>query len=116
MLQKYGVRLETVEEKFGGDAMSKAILSHRAMFVEIERDQGFLRMERGKADRVAIGQAPNGATPVYTHILVDTDREVKGRYELNHEIVYTDETGETMEPSRCCRVLLRSPFSWRITA
>lgn len=94
MLQKYGVRLETVKEKFGDDAMSKAILSHRAMFVEIEREQSFLRMERGKADRVAIGQAPNGATPVYTHILVDTDREVKGRYELNHEIVYTDETGK----------------------
>lgn len=94
MLQKYGVRLETVKEKFGDDAMSKAILSLRAMFVEIEKEQITLRMERGKADRVAIGQAPNGATPFYTHILVDTDREVKGRYELNHEIVFIDESGK----------------------
>src|SRR5438067_106972 len=35
-LLKYGIRLETVTEKFGTDAMSKAILGLRAMFTEIE--------------------------------------------------------------------------------
>ncbi|HKF35511.1 MAG TPA: recombinase family protein [Ktedonobacteraceae bacterium] len=93
MLQRYGVRLETISEKFGDDALSRAILSHRAKFVETEREQISLRIERGKADRVAIGQAPRNASTVYTHMLVDTEREVKGRYVLNREVVYTDEGG-----------------------
>ncbi len=94
MLQRYGVRLETISEKFGEDALSKAILSHRAQLVEVEREQSFLRTERGKADRVAIGRAPRNASTVYTHALVDTEREVKGRYVLNHEVVRTDEDGK----------------------
>jgi site-specific DNA recombinase len=92
-LQKYGIRFETVKEKFGEDAVSKAILSMRAMSVEVEVEQSKTRMERGKRDRVAIGQAPRVTTLPYTHILVDTDREVKGRYILNTEVVYTDEEG-----------------------
>ncbi len=94
MLLKYGVRLETVKEKFGEDAMSKAILSLRSMFVEIEVEQSRMRMMRGRADRVLIGQAPNGGTCVYTHRLVDTETEVSGRYELNLEVVYTDTEGK----------------------
>ncbi len=98
MLQKYGIRLETVKEKFGEDAMSKAILSLRAMFVEVEVEQARLRMERGKRDRIAIGQAPVTTTPFYTHKLVDTPQEVKGKYVLNPEVVYTD--GEDKEWTR----------------
>ncbi len=94
MLQKYGVRLETVKERFGEDAMSKAILSLRSMFVEIEVEQSRIRMMRGRADRVTLGHAPNGGICVYTHTLVDTETEVSGRYELNYEIVYTDKDGK----------------------
>ncbi len=94
MLQKCGVRLETVKEKFGEDAMSKAILSLRAMFVEVEVEQSKMRMARGKKDRVLIGQAPVTVTPCYTHYLVDTKAEIKGRFVLNTEIVYTDEAGK----------------------
>jgi DNA invertase Pin-like site-specific DNA recombinase len=93
MLQKYGVRLETIKEKFGEDAMSKAILGQHAMFSEIEREQSYMRMQRGKMDRAVIGQAPITVSECYTHVLVDTDAEVKGRYELNREIVYTDTKG-----------------------
>ena len=92
MLQKYGVRLETVKEKFGEDAMSKAILSLRAMFVEVEVEQARMRLARGKKDRVLIGQAPVTVTPCYTHKLIDTAQEVKGRFVLNTEVVYTDGT------------------------
>jgi len=74
--------------------MSKAILSLRSMFVEIEVEQSRMRMMRGRADRVLIGQAPNGGTCVYTHRLVDTETEVSGRYELNLEVVYTDTEGK----------------------
>src|SRR5215470_18022421 len=44
MLQRYGVRLETISEAFGEDAMSKATLSQRAKFVEAEREQISLRI------------------------------------------------------------------------
>ena len=93
MLQKYSVRLETIKEKFGEDAMSKAILGQHAMFSEIEREQNYMRMQRGKMDRAVIGQAPITVSECYTHVLVDTDCEVKGRYELNREVVYTDPQG-----------------------
>ena len=93
MLQKYGVRLETIKEKFGEDAMSKAILGQHAMFSEIEREQSYMRMQRGKMDRAVIGGAPITVSECYTHVLLDTDAEVKGRYELNREIVYTDTDG-----------------------
>jgi DNA invertase Pin-like site-specific DNA recombinase len=94
MLLKYGVRLETVKEKFGEDAMSKEILASRSLFAEIEVEQSKMRMMRGRTDRVAIGQAPNGGTCVYTHRLVDTETEISGRYELNDEVVYTDAGGK----------------------
>jgi DNA invertase Pin-like site-specific DNA recombinase len=94
MLQKYGIRLETVKEKFGEDAMSKAILSLRTMFVEIEVEQSKMRMMRGRADRIAIGGAPNAhPKAAYGYIFVDTDREVKGAYEFNHKIIYVDKDG-----------------------
>jgi len=81
MLQKYGVRLETVKEKFGEDAMSKAILSLRAMFVEIEVEQSKARIMRGRADRVLIGKAPNNhPKAAFGYILVDTPQEIKGKY------------------------------------
>jgi len=95
MLQKYGVRLETIKEKFGEDAMSKAILSLRAMFVEIEVEQSKARMMRGRADRILIGKAPNiHPKPAYGYILVDTEKEVKGEYQFNPIIVFVDEYGK----------------------
>jgi len=94
MLQKCGVRLETVKEKFGEDAMSKAILSLRAMFVEIEVEQSKARMMRGRADRILIGHAPNiHPKPAFGYILVDTKMEIKGEYQLNHKVIFVDEEG-----------------------
>lgn len=94
MLQKYGVRLETVKEKFGEDAMSKAILSLRAMFVEIEVEQSKMRMMRGRADRILIGKAPNAhPKPAYGYTLVDTEQEVKGEYQFNETSIFVDANG-----------------------
>lgn len=91
MLLKYGIRLETVKEKFGEDAMSKAILSLRTMFVEIEVEQSKMRMMRGRADRIAIGGAPNAhPKAAYGYVFVDTEKEVKGAYEFNHKVIYVD--------------------------
>jgi site-specific DNA recombinase len=94
MLQKYGVRLETVKEKFGEDAMSKAILSLRSMFVEIEVEQSKMRMMRGRADRILIGKAPNiHPKAAFGYVLVNTETEIKGAYQLNDTIVFVDDEG-----------------------
>jgi site-specific DNA recombinase len=94
MLQKYGARLETVKEKFEDDAMGRLILGLRAAYAEIEREQSYVRLQRGRKDRIEIGKAPNGhSKAAYGYIFVDTDREVKGRYEFNHAVIYIDEDG-----------------------
>ncbi len=93
-IQRYGIRLETVTEKFGTDAMSKAILGLRAMFAEIEVEQAKMRTGRGKKDRILIGNAPNGCPkPAYGYKFIDTAKEVKGAYEYNHTIIYVDAEG-----------------------
>src|SRR5579871_557763 len=94
ILQKYGIRLETVKEKFGEDAMSKAILSLRAMFSEIEVEQSKMRMMRGRADRIAIGQAPNcHPFAAYGYSFINTEKEVKGAYIFNHTVIFVDAAG-----------------------
>jgi DNA invertase Pin-like site-specific DNA recombinase len=101
ILQKYGVRLETVKEKFGEDAMSKAILSLRAMFVEIEVEQSKMRMMRGRADRIAIGQAPNcHPYAAYGYCFINTDKEVKGAYIFDHTIIYVDAADNEWSPHK----------------
>jgi len=109
MLQKYGVRLETVKEKFGEDAMSKAILSLRAMFVEIEVEQSKMRMMRGRADRITIGQAPNcHPYAAYGYCFIDTAKEVKGAYIFDHTIIYVDSAGNEWSPHKVVCFIFKS--------
>jgi site-specific DNA recombinase len=99
ILQKYGVRLETIKEKFEDDAMGRVILGLRAGFAEIEREQSYWRMQRGRRDRIEIGKAPNAhSKPAYGYLFVDTKQEVKGRYEFDHTIIYVDKEGREWSP------------------
>jgi hypothetical protein len=120
ILQKYGVRLETIKEKFGDDAMSKAILSLRAMFAEIEVEQSKMRTMRGRRDRVAIGQAPNAhPKPAYGYRFIDTPTEVKGGYEFNHTIIYVDREGNEWSEYKVIRFIfdqLLAGYSMRYVA
>ncbi len=106
MLQKYGVRLETVKEKFEDDAMGRLILSLRAAYAEIEREQSYVRMQRGKKDRIEIGMAPPNGHRCYGYILVDTEKEVKGRYEFNHAIIYLDAEGTEWSEYKVRKLIL----------
>ncbi|MGI9060867.1 MAG: recombinase family protein [Ktedonobacteraceae bacterium] len=93
-LQKSNVALETLNEKFSDDPMGELVLGFKAHYAKIERQLIHARMERGKADRIAIGHAPNGhPKPAYGYNFLDTTREVKGRYEFNHTIIYVDAEG-----------------------
>ena len=108
MLQKYGVRLETVKEKFGEDAMSKAILSLRAMFVEIEVEQSKMRMMRGRADRIAIGGAPNSHPfPAYGYAFINTEKEVKGAYVFDYTVIFVDAAGNEWSPYKVVVFIFR---------
>jgi DNA invertase Pin-like site-specific DNA recombinase len=89
-----GVRLETIHEKFSDDPMGELALTWKATFARLEREQSWLRMERGKLSRIEIGKAPSACSkPPYGYLLIDTEREVKGAYVFNHEIIHIDRNG-----------------------
>src|SRR6266700_576466 len=105
-LQKYGIRLETIAEKFEDSAMGRLILSLRAAFSEIEHDQILLRLERGRQDRVEIGKALNGhSQPGYGHVFIDTARETNAAYALDLTVVHVDETGREWTPVQVIRYM-----------
>lgn len=102
MLQKYHVRLETISEKFEDSAMGRIILSLRARFAEVEREQIYTRLQRGKKSRLE-GGAPNGhAKPAYGYNLIDSAREVKSVYEFNHTVVWVDDEGQEWSEYLIC--------------
>jgi site-specific DNA recombinase len=94
MLQKYNVRLETVQEKFEDSALGRYILATRAMIAEVERENTYMRTQRGKRDRVKNGNLPGHGKPAYGYKFVDTDKEKSARYVLNTTIIYVDEETE----------------------
>src|SRR5713101_6229935 len=93
MLQKYGVRIETIQEKFEDSAIGRFILATRAMVAELERENTYMRTERGKRDRLENGAVNGHPKAAYGYVFVDTDREKKACYEFNHTIIYVDANG-----------------------
>src|SRR5438067_164914 len=49
-LQKANVRLETLSESITDDPMGEVLLTFRATWARIEREQSYVRMQRGKRD------------------------------------------------------------------
>ena len=94
MLQKYGVRIETIQEKFEDSAIGRFILATRAMVAELERENTFMRCQRGRRDRVEAGNLNGHPQPSYGYVFVDTDKEAKARYDFNNKIIYVDATEE----------------------
>jgi site-specific DNA recombinase len=92
-LQKSNVALETLSEVITDDPMGEVLLTFRATWARIEREQSFIRMQRGKKDRIEIGRAISNGKRAYGYVLVDTEKEVKGRYVFNEQIIHTDREG-----------------------
>jgi DNA invertase Pin-like site-specific DNA recombinase len=92
-LQKANVALETLSEVITDDPMGEVLLTFRATWARIEREQSYLRMARGKKDRIEIGRAISNGKRAYGYLLVDTEREIKGKYVFNEQIIYTDRYG-----------------------
>jgi site-specific DNA recombinase len=104
-LQKYGVRVETINEKFEDSAMGRLILSHRAAFSEIEVEQIHIRTRRGRIDRLAGGAVNGHPTPAYGFVLLDTPKEQKAYYSFNHTVVYVDAEGNEWTPYKGARFI-----------
>lgn len=90
LLQKYGVRLETVSERFENSATGRLILSARALSAEVERENTYARFQRGKKHRLENGNINGHPRPAYGYIFIDTDRGVKAAYQINTAVVYID--------------------------
>ena len=94
ILQKYGVRIETITEKFEDSAIGRFILATRAMVAEIERENTYARTSRGRKDRLANGNLPGQGKPAYGHIYIDTKDETNARSIVDKRSVYTDAEGK----------------------
>jgi len=94
ILQKYGVRIETIQEKFEDSAIGRYILATRALVAELERENTYMRCQRGKRDRVASGNMNGHPQPSYGYVFVDTEKEAKARYEFNNKVIFVDAAGE----------------------
>lgn len=101
-LKKYGVRLETISEKFEDSAMGRFMLSVRAMVAEVERENTYSRTTRGRIDRLKGGAMNGHPRPAYGYKFVDTAREQKALYEFDHTIIFVDEDGTEWSPYLVC--------------
>jgi DNA invertase Pin-like site-specific DNA recombinase len=99
LLQKCGVRLESIQEKFEDSAVGHSILSARASAAEVERETTYMRLQRGKRDRLESGNINGHNKPAYGYIFIDTEREAKAAYAINTAVAHIDTAGyEWTEP------------------
>lgn len=90
LLQKYGVRFETIAEKFEDSAVGHLILSARAFSAEVERENTYARLQRGKKTRLQNGNINGHPRPAYGYVFIDTAKEIKAAYAINTQVVYVD--------------------------
>src|SRR5256885_2283675 len=94
LLQKYGVQIETIQEKFEDSAMGRFILATRALVAELERENTYMRTMRGRQDRIENGFLRGHGKPRYGYKFVDVGKETNAHYELNHTVIYVDCSGQ----------------------
>lgn len=99
LLQKYGVRFETISERFEDSATGHLILSARAFSAEVERENTYARLQRGKKHRLQNGSINGHPRPAYGYVFIDTAKEVKAAYAVNTAVVYVaSDNSEWTEP------------------
>jgi site-specific DNA recombinase len=92
LLEKYGVKVESVTEKFDDSAIGQFMRSAFAFQAEIEREKTLYRTQRGKRDRAT--QALTGmGKPKYGYTYVDNEDYDKASYILNLTVIHVDKEG-----------------------
>jgi len=92
ILEDYGVRVESITEKFDDSAVGHLMRVVNAYTAEVEREKTYWRTNRGRRDRAAtalMGQGP----AAYGYKWVDGDKYKKAKYALNEDVNYIDCTG-----------------------
>jgi site-specific DNA recombinase len=88
LLQKYGVRVESITENFDDSPIGIFMRNVFAFIAEVEREKTFWRTARGMRDRIITGQVLSGrGAPMYGYQWVDTNDYSRAYYELNLEII-----------------------------
>jgi DNA invertase Pin-like site-specific DNA recombinase len=110
-LQKANVRLETLSESITDDPMGEVLLTFRATWARIEREQSYVRMQRGKKDRIEIGNAPPNGRRAYGFILVDNEKETSAEYRFNTAIIHVDPSGEEWSEMKVRKFILDEVYN-----
>src|SRR6266446_5359093 len=93
ILEKYGVKVESVTEKFEDSPIGHFMRAVYAFIAEVEREKIYYRTQRGKRDRVLNGNLTGQGHPTYGYSFIDTEDETKARYILNTEVIYVAADG-----------------------
>jgi site-specific DNA recombinase len=114
MLQKYGVRVESVTERFDDSAIGNFMRSAFAFQSEIEREKTLYRTTRGKRDRAT--QALTGmGKPKYGYTYVDNEDYHKAAYMLNLTVIHVDREGtEWTEPGVIRFIHAQLQYGWSL--
>ncbi len=107
-LKKCNVRLETIQEKFEDSAIGRFILASRAFAAEVERENTYMRTQRGKRDRLKNGNLPGHGKAAYGYRFIDTDKETSARYVLNDTIIFVDADGNEWSEVTVVKFLFES--------
>ena len=88
MLNKYGVRVESITENFDDSPIGIFMRNVFAFIAEVERGKTFWRTARGMHDRIVEGQVLSGrGAPLYGYKWADTDDYTRAYYELNLDVI-----------------------------
>src|SRR5260221_3288200 len=115
LLERNGCAFETVLERFEKSAIGKIVLSIHAGYAETEREQTYLRMERGKKFRRDTGNVNGHPKPAYGLLFVDTEWETNAHYAENQKVVKVTEDGtEWTEPKVVAWMFFRYLEMWSL--
>ena len=93
ILEKYGVRVESVTEKFEDSPIGQFMRAVYDFIAEVEREKIYYRTQRGKRDRVQNGNLTGQGNPTYGYSFIDTEDETSARYIPNTTVIYVDADG-----------------------
>jgi DNA invertase Pin-like site-specific DNA recombinase len=93
MLDQYGVRVESVTEKYEDSPVGNFMRAAYAFNSETEREKIHYRTSRGRLDRAKNGNLTGHGRPTYGYVYIDTDDETSSRYMLNTKVIYVDQDG-----------------------
>jgi site-specific DNA recombinase len=99
MLEQYGVKVESITEKYEDSPVGNLLRSVYAFEAESERAKIHYRTTRGRLDRVKNGNLTGHGRPAYGYVYIDTKDETSSRYILSTKVIYKDSDGiEWTEP------------------